>query len=60
MYVEILINCDIAPMRDIDITFRFCESGKWILESKHELDLVKGDWSDILKWPVYDLALAQA
>ena len=52
MQVEILIDCDVSPMRNIDVSFGFCDSRKRVLHREHQLNLVKSKWLYILVWAV--------
>ena len=45
--VEILVNSDRAPMRNVDVSRGFSERWQWVWESEEELDLLESGRGDI-------------
>ena len=56
--VEVFINGNVAPVRNINVALGLSEGGQRILECKHELDLFEGDRLNICEWAINNLALS--
>lgn len=52
MQVEVLIDGDVAPLRDVDIPLCLSEGWERMVEVKHNLDLLELHWSVVLIWSV--------
>jgi len=52
--VEILVNCDRSPVRNVDVSASLSEHGKGVREGEEKLDLVERNGRHILVRPIFN------
>lgn len=55
--IEVLIDSDWAPVRDVDVTRGFREVWKWIRVREEKLNLAEGKWFDVLERTICHLSV---
>jgi hypothetical protein len=44
-------------MRNIDVSLGLTELWQWVHESEHKLNLIEGQWSNVLVWSIADFVI---